>query len=99
MRPQIKDSFTGQIVSLCTEAERIHKSLPINEEPSLESPRIQVLQRLSHLCIVIENMTSEGRRQTNDFIKELVSEEMIELLVRAFPCTLPPSRQLLAQLR
>ena len=98
-RPQIKASFAGQIEALCGEAKRIQRNIPIREEPSLDSPRVQILQRFTNLCVVMENMASEGRRQTNDLIKELVSEEMIELLVRSFTCTLPPSRQLLGQLR
>jgi hypothetical protein len=44
-------------------------------------------------------MGSEGRRQTNEFMKEILNEETIENLVKAFACTLPASRQLLAQLR
>ena len=98
-RQQIKASFTAQIEALCTDANKIYKNLPVHEEPSLESPRIQILRRLCYLCTVIENMASEGRRQTNDFIKDLLDESMISYLVNAFPCTLPPSRQLLAQLR
>ena len=98
-RQQIKSSFTAQIETLCIEAKRISKNLPIDEEPSLESPRIQILKRLCYLCTVIENMAIEGRRQTNEFFKDLIDESMIEHLVNAFPCTLPPSRQLFAQLR
>jgi hypothetical protein len=44
-------------------------------------------------------MASEGRRQTNEFMKEILHEGAIESLVGAFACTLPASRQLLAQLR
>ena len=92
-------AFTMHIEALCNEAKKIQKSLPIGEEPSLSSPRIQILQRLMNLCVVLENMASEGRRQTNDFIKEILTEESIHSLVAAFPCSLPASRQLLAQLR
>jgi hypothetical protein len=52
-----------------------------------------------NLCVVLENMASEGRRQTNEFMKEILHEGAIESLVGAFACTLPASRQLLAQLR
>ena len=92
-------AFTMHIEALCNEAKKIQKSLPIGEEPSLSSPRIQILQRLMNLCVVLENMASEGRRQTNDFMKEILTEESIQSLVAAFPCSLPASRQLLAQLR
>ena len=98
-RPQIRMAFTMHIEALCSEAKRIQKSLPIDEEPSLSSPRIQILQRLMNLCTVLENMASEGRRQTNDLMKEILTEESIQSLVAAFPCSLPASRQLLAQLR
>ena len=98
-RAQIRSAFTSEIDTLCHEARKIHKSLPLHEEPSLHSPRIQILQRLMNLCVVLENMASEGRRQTNEFMKEILHEGAIESLVGAFACTLPASRQLLAQLR
>jgi hypothetical protein len=45
----------------------------------------------------MENMASEGRRQTNEFMEIFLSEEVMEGLIRAFSCTLPPAKQLFAQ--
>ena len=98
-RPHIRKALIAQIEILCNEAVQVHQSLPLYHEPTLESPRIQILQRLTNLCVVLEGMGSEGRRQTNEFMKEILNEETIENLVKAFACTLPASRQLLAQLR
>ena len=98
-RPHIRKALLAQIEMLCNEAVQVHQSLPLYHEPTLESPRIQILQRLTNLCVVLEGMGSEGRRQTNEFMKEILNEETIENLVKAFACTLPASRQLLAQLR
>lgn len=98
-RPHIRKALLAQIEVLCNEAVQVHQSLPLYHEPTLESPRIQILQRLTNLCVVLEGMGSEGRRQTNEFMKEILNEETIENLVKAFACTLPASRQLLAQLR
>lgn len=98
-RPHIRKALIAQIEVLCNEAVQVHQSLPLYHEPTLESPRIQILQRLTNLCVVLEGMGSEGRRQTNEFMKEILNEETIENLVKAFACTLPASRQLLAQLR
>jgi len=61
---------------------------------------LQVLQRLTNLCALLESMGNEtsGRRLATDFLKDVFTEAVIEALVKAFACTLPPARQLFAQL-
>jgi hypothetical protein len=96
-RPQIRGAFLTHITALCNEAKEINKTRSGDEEIVLTSPRLQLLQRLTNICVVLENMASEGRRQTNEFMEIFLSEEVIEGLIRAFSCTLPPAEQLFAQ--
>ena len=59
---------------------------------------MQVLQQLNHLCMLTESMLAENRHHNSDFIRDVLTEPVVEALVGAFPCTLPPPSQLFAQL-
>ena len=64
----------------------------------LNHPRLQVLQKIGNLCILLENILTESRRQTSELMKEILSESTIELLFDIYKCTIPPSKQLYAQI-
>jgi hypothetical protein len=98
LRQIVKDTLQNTLLTICAEAKRIWKDIDIRDEPTLNSPRMQELQKLGNICLIIENMSVDSRRLANDLLREILSEEVIEAIVRAYPCTLPPSRQLFCQL-
>ena len=98
LRQPIRSAIVSNLSSISTECRRLWKALPAQDESTLNSPRMQVLQRLTNLCLVVESMGTETRRHSNEFLKEIFTEAVIEALVKAYPCTLPPARQLFAQL-
>lgn len=97
LREDIHKRLKMSLDSICTAARNIQKSLRFDEDPTFDTPRMQVLQKLANLCVLLENLRDD-RRSVNDCLRDLVNEEMVSWIVSAFPCTLPPARQLLAQL-
>lgn len=61
------------------------------------SSRMTVLQKLNNLCILLESVFSENRRQLSDVMKDVISP-CVENLVAVYPKTLPHPSQLLAQM-
>ncbi len=98
VRAPTKLLLRDKLMSLSLEATRVWATLPLAQAPRLDSPRLQVIQRLANLCTVVENMFSETRRQFTELMKEVMPDSVLDALVIAFQCTLPPSRQLFAQI-
>ena len=98
MRQPVRSTIVSNLTNISAECRRLWKALPAQDESTLNSPRMQILQRLTNLCAVVESMGTETRRHTSEFLKDVFTEGVIEALVRAYPCSLPPARQLFVQL-
>jgi hypothetical protein len=94
----IKKQFQALFIDLCNEAKAIGQSLTSAKDVSMESDRMKVLQRLTNLFSLVEHLGVDGRRQSGDAVRDILTRDIIEVLVSSFDCTLPPGRQLLAQL-
>lgn len=68
----------------------------LNESSAIHSPRMQILQRLVNICAFEENLNTETRALSSS--RGIFSESSVTSLLSAFKCTLPPTRQLFAQL-
>lgn len=64
---------------------------------SSSSPRIQLLQRLVNICTLTESIFAEIRRHQSDFVRDVV-KDLIPKLIVAYQCSLPPAKQLFAQM-
>lgn len=66
---------------------------------SLESARMQALQKLHYACVMVESVALEGRRPSSaaDTLKNIVSVDVIAKLLACYRCTLPLPKQLFAQ--
>lgn len=98
MRVELKELLKKKLIVCCSDAKTISQRFEPKEEPHLSSPRVQILQKLANACIVVESMCSENRASTNELVREVMTDAVVEGLVSAYSCTLPPSRQLFAQL-
>ena len=98
MRVELKELLKKKLIVCCSDAKTISHRFEPKEEPHLSSPRVQILQKLANACIVVESMCSENRASTNELVREVMTDAVVEGLVAAYSCTLPPSRQLFAQL-
>jgi hypothetical protein len=98
LRPQLKDQLRKRLLKYAKDAAAIWKAIPLADASALDSPRLQCLQRLTIMCTLVENLFVERRRHADDVVRDLLSPAVVEALVAAYQCTLPPSRQLFAQL-
>jgi hypothetical protein len=96
-KESIKRQFQVHFVELCNDAKSIGQSILCTDDATLNSSRMRVLQQLSNLFNLVEHLGVDGRRQSSDAVRDILSKEIIEVLVDSFECTLPPGRQLLAQ--
>ena len=69
MRQPVRSAIVSNLVSISVECRRLWKALPAQDESTLNSPRMQVLQRLTNICAVVESMGTETRRHTSEFLK------------------------------
>lgn len=84
------------ILKVCREVHDHTRNLTNNEGESVE--RSQALQKLFNVCTFIENMGTDGRRQSAEIFREILSEDIMSALCRTYQYTLPPPRRLFAQL-
>jgi hypothetical protein len=95
IKNQIKSKFSSVLNGLKT------LSIEMTDEEfndlSLDSPRLQFLQRLSNLCLLLESIFTEIRGHQNDFVKDVLGEN-VGLLVSVYQYCLPPPKQFLAQM-
>lgn len=96
LRLSIRVSLQNLILKVCREVYDHAKTSANGDGESDE--RSQALQKLFNLCSFIENMGTDGRRQSADIFREIFSEDILAALLRTYPCTLPPPRRLFAQL-
>jgi E3 ubiquitin-protein ligase HUWE1 len=96
-RPIFLASFQCRLEELLgsIDANRLSTQFMEGVEPS--SPRNQLLQRLTNLCIVVEHLFTSTRRHQTDLASDVVVE-YIQKLFTAYQCTFPPAQQLFAQL-
>jgi len=95
----VKSILRERLKSLCGEASREWSNLPLQQDPALNTPRMQILQKLSNVCTLIEGMFVENKtRHNSELMRDVLSEPVIESLMDAYICTLPPSNQLFTQL-
>jgi hypothetical protein len=98
MRAAIKDQLKKKLAAFAKEATDSFAAMELEDAVDLKSPRIQALQKLTYICIVIENSFSERRVRNDDIVRDVLGQTSIEALIAAYPATLPPPRQLVAQL-
>lgn len=68
-------------------------------QPGDSARRLQVLQRLTNVCALIEGMFVENKtRHNSELMRDLLNEQVVEALMQTYGCTLPPSEQMFAQL-
>jgi hypothetical protein len=70
-----------------------------DQDSSYASPRMHALQKFTNICNLIDGLTQDqSKRHTKEFLREILSEEIIKDLIGTFKYILPPPRQLFAQL-
>jgi hypothetical protein len=98
LRDSVLKHMDALLINTCKEAQLIWDTkVNFGEIPTIISPRMQVLQKLTNICSLEESFHTEMRRVSSGS-REAFSETKLSALVAAYTCTLPPSRQLLAQL-
>ena len=98
-------SYLAQTLShICKDAQRMwvdESSCVGIAVYDMKSVRMQVLQKLSNICSLIESLalwqSNKGNRGSID-IRDIFTDDIVEVFVRAFACTLPPIDELMAQL-
>jgi hypothetical protein len=93
----IKNTITSCLKSKLVELSVNASNCSSSDGVELSSPRMNVLMKLNNICVLIESMVAEGRRQMTEVVKELFSSCITQLL-RVYPKTLPAPSQLLAQM-
>jgi hypothetical protein len=96
LKLSIRVSMQNLILKVCREVFD-HAKDPVSEDGETDE-RSQALQKLFNVCTFIENMGTDGRRQSAEIFREIFSEDILAALLRTYPCTLPPSRRFFAQL-
>lgn len=99
----IYDGVRSALLYACYEALRASETTSSTsqqqQDTSYMSDRHQALQKVSYVCTLVENIsTSEGRRATNDFLRDVLKEDVIDALFKAYACSLPLPCQLFAQI-
>lgn len=89
------------IISICERAQQLEYSVASTEssETAVEysSVRMQVLQQLENICKFVENLQGY-RGDDRRLFREILNQKVITALAMTYRSTLPPPRQLLAQL-
>lgn len=98
LRSPLRDILKKKVIAFAKEATDCWKALDPTDAAQLCSSRLQALQKLADLCTLIENTFPERRARQDDSLREILCQPVLECLMAAFPATLPPPRQLLAQL-
>eukprot|EP01038_Epipyxis_sp_PR26KG_P005357 gene5357-7431_t len=97
MKIPTKQLIKSKLLGYAKEAKVIWDGVTMSEQPDLQSPRYQVLQKLGNICVILESFLNEHRRLAGDFLRDILSETTIEALVSSYQCSFPPSQQLFAQ--
>lgn len=98
LRDSVLKHIDRLLIDICEDAVMTWDArVDLRESPTVASPRMEVLQRLTNICSLEESFNTELRRLSSGS-REMFSEEKLSALVLAYACTLPPSRQLLVQL-
>ena len=93
--------FQLTLINVCEEARSVHAAFAYqNSSRDMHSERMQVLQKLSNLCYLIENLSPNYHKRNNssNALRDILTENVVEALIRAYPCILPPMEQLMSQL-
>lgn len=98
LRTPLRDMIKKRLIAFSKEAADSWRSLDAVDTVHLSSARVQALQKLSDLCTFVENTFAERRVRHDDSVREILCQPVLEGLLAAFPATLSPPRQLLAQL-
>eukprot|EP00605_Chrysophyceae_sp_TOSAG23-4_P003045 GSChrysophyteH1.ASY1.ANO1.3350.1 assembled CDS len=104
MVEEIRGLIQTTLMGVCQEAQDIWSTTEVSEMTAADigSERMQVVQKLSNICCFVEclvNPTYHSKaHKNNDMLRQILSEDLLEGLVRAYPCTLPPITQLMSQL-
>ncbi|RYH32212.1 hypothetical protein EON65_01160 [archaeon] len=99
VRVRVRDGLRFVIRALCREAESVWMMMDVDSNVALDSPRMQVLQKLTNICTMVETMftTDTSRRHSSESVREILAD-VVPALFSAYKCTLPPCNQMLAQL-
>lgn len=99
VRVRVRDGLRFVIRALCREAESVWIMMDFDNNVALNSPRMQVLQKLTNVCTMVETMftADTSRRQSSESVREILAD-VVPALFSAYKCTLPPCNQMLAQL-
>ena len=99
VKVSVKVLVKDKMLTLCREASTIWVSVPAHQDPLLCTQRMQVLQKLANMCMMVEGMFVDNKtRHSNELLRDLLSEQILEALMDAYICTLPPAKQLFIQL-
>jgi E3 ubiquitin-protein ligase HUWE1 len=96
-RPTFLAAFKSRMEELLGSIDAHSLSIEFMEGVEPNSPRSQLLQRLTNLCIVIEHLFTSTRRHQTDLARDVVVD-YIPKLFTAYQCAFPPAQQLFTQL-
>jgi hypothetical protein len=95
----VHEGVRNSLLYACYEANRAKEAFTPESETEYDSVRMKALQRVANICTLIEHMgTSEGRRSSTEFLRDVLKEDVVDALFKAYSCSLPLPRQLLAQM-
>lgn len=93
----VKTAVAGCLKSKLVELSITASIIAEGDGLELSSPRMNALQKLNNLCILLDGLFSENRRQLSDVAKEIVNSCVPQLL-QLYPKTLPGASQLFSQM-
>ena len=98
LKRQIHESARSVVLHCCYDAIKA-KATNSETNGEYDTPRARALQRLTNICTVVENLgTSEGRRSSSEFLRDLLNTDVLDGLFNAYGCSLPLPSQMYAQL-
>lgn len=98
LKVSIKEQLKKRLIAFAKDAQDSVRPLDRSDAADLSSTRIQALQKLADLCIIVENTFTERRSRPDDVVRDILTQPTLEALLLAYTATLPPPNQLLAQL-
>ena len=99
LKRQIHESARSAVLHCCYDAIEAKGLTNVETNAGYDTPRSKALQRLSNICTVVENLgTSEGRRSSSEFMRDLLNSDVLDGLFNAYGCSLPLPTQMYAQL-
>lgn len=99
LKRPIHECARSVVLHCCYDAMEAKGAVTAQTSADYDTPRARALQRLANICTVVENLgTSEGRRSSSEFLRDLLNTDVLEGLFNAYGCSLPLPTQMFAQL-